>query len=368
MKQFLIFIQKEFYHIFRDPWTMLILLLLPIVQMVLLGFAITGEVKDARVVVLNPSRDAASAQIIERIAASKYFQIAADVPTMQAVDNAFRRGETDLAIVFGERFGEQMQRGDASIQLIADAADPNRATTIVNYASAIVADFAASARPVGEASGGVSITPNIKMLYNPQQRGAYNFVPGVMGLILLLICAMMTSISIVREKEMGTMEVLLASPVRPLVIIVAKLAPYFALSMVNLATVLLLSVFVLHVPVAGSLAWLLVLSLVYIIASLALGMFVSNIVDTQAAAMLISGMVLMMPTMILSGLMFPIESMPKVLQWFSCIVPARWYIAGVKAIMIEGVGISHALHELSILCGMAFLLLIVSLKKFKMQL
>ena len=199
-------------------------------------------------------------------------------------------------------------------------------------------------------------------------KSAYNFVPGVMGLILMLICAMMTSISIVREKETGTMEVLLVSPVKPLFIILAKAVPYFVLSFVNLITILLLSVYVLHVPVAGSLFWLVAVSLLFIFVSLALGLLISTVTRTQVAAMLVSGLMLMMPTMLLSGMIFPIESMPAILQGISTVIPARWYIQAVRKLMIEGVDISLVLTEIGILTVMAVLLITVSFKKFKNRL
>ena len=199
-------------------------------------------------------------------------------------------------------------------------------------------------------------------------KSAYNFVPGVMGLIFMIICAMMTSISIVREKEQGTMELLLASPIRPLFIIVAKAIPYLALSAVNLTTILLLSVFLLQVPVSGSIFWLIVISLIFISVSLSLGLLISSIVRTQIAAILVSGIGLMMPTIVISGMIFPVENMPELLQWISSIVPVRWYIDAVKKLMIEGLEIKFALKELNILLVMAVILLTVSLKKFKYRL
>jgi ABC-2 type transport system permease protein len=212
-----------------------------------------------------------------------------------------------------------------------------------------------------------SIINSVKMLYNPQMKGAYNFVPGVMGLVLILICAMMTSISIVREKEIGTMEVLLVSPVKPLYIILAKITPYFVLSIVNLSTILLLSVFVLGVPIAGSLFLLISFSLIFILVGLSLGILVSSMVKTQVAAMLISVVVMMMPTMLLSGMIFPIESMPKILQIISVIPPNRWYVEGVIKIMIQGVEAKYVVKEFAILSAVAIGLLTVSLKKFSIR-
>ena len=249
---------------------------------------------------------------------------------------------------------------------MADATDPNMATTRTNYAAGIIASVQQELMPPGVSVA--TIVPDVKLLYNPQMKSTYNFVPGVMGLILMLICAMMTSISIVREKETGTMEILLVSPVKPLFVILSKAVPYFVLSFINLVTILLLSVYVLHVPVAGSLFWLITVSLLFIFVSLALGLLISSVTRTQVAAMLASGLILMMPTMILSGMIFPIESMPLVLQIISDILPARWYIQAVRKLMIEGVDITLVLKEVGILAFMAAVLITISFKKFKNRL
>lgn len=375
MKQFISFVRKEFYHIFRDRRTMLILLGMPIVQIILFGFAISTEVQNVRVVVLDPANDVMTRRIIDRLEASEYFSVHRLLRSPQELEAVFREGDADLAVVFSPCFADCLYEG-AQIQLIADATDPNMATTRTNYVSGIIAaaqlevmgSSSEASSSVGESRVAAPIVPELKLLYNPQMRSAYNFVPGVMGLILMLICAMMTSISIVREKEMGTMEVLLVSPVPPLFIILAKAVPYFVLSFINLVTILLLSVYVLHVPVAGSLFWLIAVSLLFIFVSLALGLLISIITRTQVAAMLASGLVLMMPTMLLSGMIFPIESMPLLLQLISDVLPARWYIQAVRKLMIEGVPVALVLKEIAILSLMAVVLLTVSFKKFKNRL
>lgn len=366
MKQFSAFVRKEFYHIFRDRRTMLMLLAMPVVQIILFGFAITTELKNIKVAVLDPSNDVVTQKIIDRLDANEYFTVQRMFHSPQEVEQAFRRGEMDMAVVFSERFADNLYSGEARVQLISDATDPNMATTQANYASSIIASVQQELLPPGTSAP--MIVSDIKLLYNPQMKSAYNFVPGVMGLILMLICAMMTSISIVREKETGTMEILLVSPVRPLLIILAKAVPYFVLSFVNLVTILLLSVYLLHVPVAGSLFWLVVVSLLFIFVSLALGLLISSVTRTQVAAMLASGLILMMPTMVLSGVIFPVESMPLVLQLISDVLPARWYIQAVRKLMIEGVDISLVLKEVGILTLMAVVLITVSLKKFKNRL
>lgn len=357
MKQFIAFVKKEFYHIFRDRRTMLILLGMPVVQIILFGFAISTEVKNVRLAVLDPSNDVVTRKIIDRLDASEYFTVTRRFHSPREMEAAFLKNKIDMVVVFNEHFADGLYCGDARVQLIVDATDPNMSTSQINYATGIVS-----------AVGQEMISPDIKLLYNPQMKSAYNFVPGVMGLILMLICAMMTSISIVREKETGTMEVLLVSPVKPLFIILAKAVPYFVLSFVNLVTILLLSVFVLDVPVVGSLFWLVVVSLLFIFVSLSLGLLISSVTRTQVAAMLASGMILMMPTMVLSGMIFPVESMPLILQLISDIIPARWYIQAVRKLMIEGVSVVLVFKEIGILLLMATVLITVSIKKFKYRL
>lgn len=378
MQQFLTFVRKEFFHIFRDRRTMLILLAMPIAQILLFGFAISTEVRNTKVAVLDMTKDITTQKIVAHFEASPYFEVTKSLDTSADIETTFRRGEAGLVIVFGEDFTNRLQHGgDGAIQLIADASEPNQAQMVMGYARSIlaaneifnpqVASYDAKSRST-ITDGSMAIDVRQRLLFNPQAKSAYNFVPGVMGMVLLIICTMMTSISIVREKETGTMEILLASPMPPMGIILAKALPYFALSAVNLATILLLSAYVLAVPVNGSLALLILLSLLYIFMALSLGLLISTLVQSQMAAMLISAMGMLMPTIILSGLMFPIESMPSILQWISSIVPARWFISAVRKVMIEGVGIQYVGKELLILTGMTLVALGTSLKMFKIRL
>ena len=367
MKQFLAFVTKEFYHIFRDIRTMLILLGMPIVQIILFGFAINTEVKDCKIAVYDPSRDIATQQIINRLNAGEYFNVVRYLNNPEEINTVFQKNKANLVIVFGERFNENlMHTNSAQIQIIADATDPNIATSAVNYASAIIGSYQQDL--LQEMQIPMQITPEVKFLYNPQIKSAYNFVPGVMGLILMLICAMMTSIAIVREKEMGTMEVLLVSPMKPIYIILSKVVPYFTLSCINLASILLLSYFVLDVPIAGNLFLLIFVSMLFIFISLTLGIFVSTITNSQIAAMLVSAMGFMMPVMLLSGMIFPVENMPNILQWISNIIPAKWFISAVKNVMIKGTGISAVLPEIGIMMLMGAVLIFLSMKKFKNRL
>lgn len=367
MKQFYSFIRKEFYHIFRDRRTMMILIAMPIVQIILFGFAITTEVKNSRIAVVDPSDDISTRHIIEQLNASEYFTVTERAVSAREADELFRAGEVSLAVVFGERFHENLiHTGEAAVQLIADASEPNQSVAVTNYASRIIQAY--QEELVREFRIPLRVEQEVRMLYNPAMRGAFNFVPGVMGLVFILICAMMTSIAIVREKELGTMEVLLSSPVKPLYVVISKMVPYFVISCINLATILLLAVFVLELPIAGSLFWLCLFSLLYIFLALAIGMLISTQVNTQVAAMLLSGVVLMMPVMLLSGMIFPTENMPALLQWISAIIPARWYIEGVKKLMIQGVPASCILKEILILSAMAGWVTWMSLKRFKVRL
>ncbi len=367
MKQLLSFIRKEFYHILRDKTTMMILLLMPIIQIILFGFALTTEVKDTQVAVLVPTNDEASSRIIDKLNASAYFDVVAKIHISREIQPVFRDAKAKLVVVFEDHFGEKLRHnGTAHIQLLADATDPNAATSFTFYASNIINSY--QQELMGANKNPYQITPEVKMLFNPQMKSSFNFVPGVLGMIMLLICAMMTSIAIVREKEMGTMEILLVSPMKPIYIILSKITPYFVLSCVNFATIMLLSVFVLGVPIAGSFASLVAVSLLYIFVSLSFGLLVSTITHSQQAAMLVSGMGLMIPVMLLSGMMFPIENMPLPLQFLSNIVPAKWYIRAVKAIMIEGLGITSVLKDVGVLCLMGVVLVTISLKKFKVRL
>ena len=354
MKTFLSFVLTETHHILRDKRTMLILFGMPVVLMLLFGFAITNDVKNVRTVVVTSQQDHLTQQAVERLAASEYFTIIAAVPTPAEAEELIRHQQADLAVVFGHDFASK----HSGVQLIVDASDPNMAQQWMAYAQAVMAS----------SFGAGAVGVNTKYLDNPQMKSAYNFVPAIMGMLLLLICAMMTSVSIVREKERGTMEVLLVSPVQPLMIIVAKAVPYLLQALLILLVILTMSATVLDVPLAGSIGWILLVSLVYILLALSLGLLISNIAQTQFVALLVSPMVLLLPTVMLSGMLFPIESMPRVLQWVSAVVPPRYYIQAMRKLMIMGVGIREVLPELGVLCGMTMVLLLVALKKFNNRL
>lgn len=365
MNRFAAFIKKEFRHILRDRRTLLILFGMPVVQVLLFGFVLTNEIKNAAVAVLDPSKDAASIGLTNQLLSSGYFRLEKDLASAGELEPAFRAGKIKLAVVFPPGFAQSLAHdGRAQLQLIGDASDPNTATTLINYANAIALDWQQSQNR-GSAAPPVAIRAETRMLYNPEQKAVFNFVPGVMTLILMLISAMMTSITLAREKELGTMEVLLVSPLKPIQIILGKTAPYLALSFFNAVVVVLLGIFVFGMPMRGSVLLLGAECLLYMFVSLALGIFISTRAQTQMAALFMSALALMMPTMLLSGFIFPRESMPVALQWLGNLFPATWFNPIIKGIMIKGVGLEHLWRQTAVLGGMAVFFIALSIKNFK---
>lgn len=351
MNKFNSFVIKESKHIFRDKRLMLILFGMPVVLMLLFGFAITTDVKNVRAVVVTSSIDHLTQRKVQQLSMSEYFNIVQTVSTPAEAEKLICGQKADIALVFSADYASKKD----GVQIIVDASDPNMAQQWANYATNILVEVT---------SQGV----NVKMLYNPQMKSAYNFVPAIMGMLLMLICAMMTSISIVKEKEKGTMEVLLVSPVRPIVIILAKVVPYLIVAFGILAVILLMSKFVLGIPIQGALMWIILISVIYILLALSLGMLISNVAKTQFVALIMSVMMLLMPIVMLSGMLFPVESMPKVLQWISVVIPTRYYIDAMRKLMIMGVGIGEVMRETLILGAMTVGLIVLSLTKFKNRL
>ena len=365
MKQFSSFVIKEAKHIVRDRRTMLILFVMPVVLMLLFGFAISNDVRNVRTVVVTSQIDHLTQQVIDRLSHSEYFLITATVSTSKEAEQLIRKQKADMSLTPSP---SPIGEGSSNLQwqIMVDGSDPNMAQQWTTYAQSILSQpvdgkHYSLPSPFGEGLG-------VRLLYNPRMKSAYNFVPAIMGMLLMLICAMMTSVSIVREKEKGTMEVLLVSPVRPIMIIVAKAVPYLVLAFAILVSILLMARYVLGVPLAGSILWIFLVSAIYILLALSLGLLISNIATSQLMALLLSAMVLLMPIVMLSGMLFPIESMPLVLQWISAIIPPRYYIEAMRKLMIMGVGIGEVMREVVILSGMTAFLLIVSLAKFKTRL
>ena len=367
MRQFFAFVKKEFFHIWRDKRTMFILLAMPVVQIIIFGFALTNEVKNANIAILDNSKDAATASLTTQLDASRYFALERNIVTYKQIEEEFRKGKIKLAIIFPQHFGEDLQHfNKAQVQLIADAADPNTATQLTNYASAIINDY--QTRITNERKLPYTINTEMRMLYNPQLKGAFNFVPGVMAMVLLLVCTMMTAITIVKEKEMGTMEIMLVSPMVPQLVVLAKAVPYLILSSINITSILLLSVFALEVPINGSILLLGFESILFTLVSLSLGLLISSGAASQQTAMFISLIALFLPTLMLSGFMFPVENMPLPLRIISNVVPAKWFYIIIKSVMIKGLGISGVWKETLIMAGMMIFFLTMAIKKFKIRL
>lgn len=359
MKEIAAFIKKEFLHIFRDVRTMMVVLVLPVVQILLFGFAVSTEVNNAVVDILGDANDPQVRMIVQRIDNNPYLEAGAYLSTEAEMDARLRKGKSKAVVCFERNFNHKSEKdGNAAIKVICDGSDPNTAQMVGNYIQGVVNE---------DIDSGASVKA-VQMMYNPAMNSSYNFVPGVMGLILMLICSMMTAVSIVREKEFGTLELVLVSPVKPFWIIISKLIPYLVLSVVNFASIILLARFVMGVPIRGSLALVSVSSLLFVGASLGLGLLISTISRTQQTAMLLCGMGLTMPTMMLAGIIFPCESMPVALQLISDIIPAKWYIIIIKRIMIQGAGFAAIAKEFIILAGMMILLLWFSIKRFKTRL
>ena len=360
------FVRKEFYHVLRDKKVLLILFGLPVVQVLLFGFVLSNEVKDSRVVIVDQARDGASRKLIDKLDASRYFDVERVSENKADIELEFQEGRIKAAIIFPANFQNDLQHGNKTqLQIITDGTDVNQANTIYGYISSIVFDFASE--------GSLQlvpyrIMPEVRMLYNPQLLGAPNFVPGVMAMVLMLVCVLMTAVAIVKEKEMGTMEILLVSPMQPALVIISKAIPYLLLSLINLITIIALSVYVLDVPVKGNIFLLISVSTLFIGTCLSLGILISTNTDSQQTAMFISLIGMLMPTMLLSGFMFPIENMPLPLQIISNVVPSRWYYTIVKDVMIKGAGFESIWMETLIIGGMGLFFFLVSMKKFKIRL
>ena len=367
MKPLLGFIKKEFTHIFRDSRTMVILFGIPIIQLMLFGYVITTEIKDARIAFLDHSNDNVTRDIKNKLLSSGYFRLEANLSNESELDPTFKKGDVKVVVVFERDFAQRLEReGKANVQVIADASDPNTAQMLYNYTNGIIQDY--TKKKYAGFTIPVQIKSEVRMLYNESMVSAFMFVPGTMALILMLISAMMTSITIAREKEMGTMEILLVSPVKVTHIIMGKVAPYLLLSILDAIVVVLLGNVVFGVPIRGSLLLLAFLVILYITMALSLGILISTVANSQQIALFISGFALMLPTILLSGFIFPIENMPLPLQILSNFMPPRWFIDALKQVMLKGNGIEYIWSNVLILCTMTAVFLLLSVKKFRLRL
>lgn len=367
MNRFIGFLKKEFYHIFRDKRSMLILFGMPIVQILLFGYVISTDLKDVKMAVLDHSKDEYSVEIINKITSSGYFTLSDNLQTLEEADAVFRKGDVKLILVFEPDFGKNlMKNAKGNVQILTDASDPNTANLEVNYLQGILQNYNIEINSGKQIP--FSIRAKSRMYFNSNLESVFMFIPGIMATILMLVSAMMTSISIAREKELGTMEILLVSPLNPLQIILGKVTPYLALSFINAMVIVGMGYFVFGVPVLGSFILLMAESVLFIFLALSLGIFISTVAKNQQVAMMLSMFALMLPTIILSGFIFPIRNMPFLLQVFSNIIPPKWFIIILKNIMLKGVGIEYVWKETLILIAMTFGFIVLSLKKFKTRL
>ena len=368
MKQFIGFLKKEFLHIFRDPRTMIIIFGIPVLQLLLFGTVIKTDIQNSKIAILDQSHDNTTREITSKLLSSGYFVLGKELLPGEDVEDVFRSGKVKMVVTFGPEFEHDLQRnGKADVQLLADASDPNTARILTNYASGIISDYVKKEK-LQNIQLPNQINTEVRMLYNEGLKSVYMFVPGIMAMILMLISAMMTSISISKEKELGTMEVLLASPLKPIQIVLGKVTPYLLLSFINALTIMVIGVFVFGVPIKGSFIFLMAESFLFILMALSLGILISTVSPNQMVAMFISLLALMLPTILLSGFMFPIENMPLPLRIISHVMPPRWFIVILKNIMLKGTGIMYVWKETSILMFMTFVFITLSIKNFRIRL
>jgi len=367
MKRFISLVLKEFNHIFRDRRTLLIMFGIPVMQILIFGYVVNNDFKDIGLVVLDRSNDSHSHALTAKVFSSGYFSYRGSIFTEEEIENQFKSGKVKGVMVFSSEFGQSFNGGGKAIlQIITDASDPNMANTIVGYVTGIVSSYQSENN---EAAGsGLLVSAEPRMIYNENLASPYMFVPGTMALILMLISALLTSISVTREKELGTLEVILVSPLRPWQIILGKVAPYILMAFLNGVVVMALGYFVFGLPVAGSLALLLAELLLFICLALSLGILISTIAESQQSAMFISLFALLLPTILLSGFIFPIENMPWILRVLSAAMPPRWFIIILKDIMLKGNGLVQVWDETLILTGMTLLFLFIAIRKFTIRL
>jgi ABC-2 type transport system permease protein len=366
VKAFLGFVRKEALHLLRDRQTLAILLLLPVLQVLIFGFAVRTDVRKIPIVIVDPTPDVSTLLLRNRLAASDRFDVVGVAPSSQGLDPLFRAGSIRQALVLPRQVERRIGRGDSlPVQLLTDGSDPNTGGIMQGYATTMVQRWYVELAPAGSA---LIIEPVSRFRYNPTLESSHLFVPGLIAFVLTLMSAMMTAISITREKETGTMEMLLVSPIRPSAIVAGKVTPYVVLAFLSVILVLIAARTVFQVPLRGSLPLLLAECGLYILTALALGIVISTKAPTQRTAMIFALAGLMMPTMLLSGFIFPLDSLPGWLRAISNVVPARWFLVVVRGIMIKGAGLATLWQETLVLVGMTAFLLIVGSRKLAIRL
>jgi ABC-2 type transport system permease protein len=368
MNRFMAFVKKEFLHILRDYRTLIIIFGLPVAQILIFGYAVSTDIHNAGIAILDLSKDEITTSLTDKLASSDFFRVTANLNSYGEIDAIMKKGKTKEVVIFEDNFAAKLTRdGHASVSIIADGSEPNTASLVTNYTTAIISTFSTSLIKGQTGITGI-ITPEVKMFFNPRLESQFMFVPGVITLILILICALMTSVTITREKEFGTMEVLLVSPLKPWQIILGKVAPYFFLSIVNVVVILLMSWFVFKLPVTGSIALLMAECMLYILMALSLGILISTLANNMQTAIFVSFLGLMLPSLLLSGFIYPIENMPKIYDYVSLIMPPRWFVTIIRSVMIKGAGLAYIWKETLVLIAMTVLFIILSAKRFKERL
>jgi ABC-2 type transport system permease protein len=358
-------LRKETLHILRDRRTLAVLVLLPVVQVILFGYSIRTDVQDVRLVIVDPTPDPMTLELRNRFAATPTFKLVSVVDRADGLEPMFRAGAAHVAVIFEPDFAGHMARGlPARILIVADAAEPNTGTSRLNYASAVIRNWQSE----HGAAAGIRIVPQVRVRFNPTSESVNLFVPGLMAMVLTITSALMTALSLTREKETGTMETLLVSPLRPWQIIVGKVAPYLVIGLISLLAVVAEARLVFGVPLVGSFTLLVAEGLIFILVSLSLGILISARTSSQRVAMMFALVGTMLPTTLLSGFIFPVESMPVILQWIARVVPANWFIRIARGIMLKGVGLEYLWRETAVLLGMALTLLILSARSFRVRL
>jgi ABC-2 type transport system permease protein len=364
MYVFWAFLKKELRHVWRDKRSLVILVGMPVAMLLLFGFALTNEVKDSRIAILDYSRDEVTQTLIQRLDASRYFTVTGYINRPEEADQLFRQGKARAVLVFQENFQQHLlQSHSASVQILADAADTNTGSTVAFYAANVIRTY--QNELLEQQKMPMRINLEAHMTYNPQLKSAFNFVPGVMVLILILLCAMLTAVAIVREKEMGTMELILVSPARPWIMIVTKAIPYLLVGFLNVLIILAMAYTILGLPMRGGLGLILAESALFVFLALSLGLLISTRTDSQQTALFISLVGLMLPSLIFSGFLFPLENMPKPLWVISHLVPTRYFYAILKSVMIKGLGFEYVWKPTLVLIGFTLLFLTLAVRSFK---
>ncbi len=367
MKIFFAFFLKEFRHLMRDRRSLVVLVGMPVAMLLLYGFALTNEVKNSHIAILDPSHDDVTQMLIERLDASRYFTVTHHIQKIEEADALFRQGAVRAVVVFQENFQRQMlQTNAAAVQIIADASDTNTGSTVAFYAANIIRDYQNELLEQQKLPYQINI--EAQLAYNPQLKSAFNFVPGVMVLILILLCSMLTAVAIVREKETGTMELILVSPARPWMMIVAKALPFLLVGLINVGVILAMAYTILGLPMRGNLLLLVAECGLFVFLALSLGLLISTRTDSQQVALFISLVGLMLPALVFSGFMFPLENMPMPLQIISKVVPTRYFFSILKSVMIKGLGFSYVWKETLVLAGMTLFLMLMAIRSFKVRL